>query len=303
MTKKLKILQGVKELNTAAKCNWCPGCGDYGILMALKQAIFELKLDPEETILVSGIGCGSQAPHLVKIYGFHSLHGRAVPVATAMKMANHKMNVIIMGGDGDGYGIGVAHLINAARRNFNVTYIVQNNQVYGLTKGQTSPTSAKGFRTKSTPDGAIEPEMKPLGLALASGATFLARGYAGDIAHLKEIIKAGIQHRGFALIDTLQPCVTFNKVNTYQWFQERIYKLDAAGDASDADGSLAAHDPANRAAAFALCDVWGSKIPLGIYYREERATYEDELPVIEKMPLVKQDISNIDISPILEDYL
>ncbi len=288
--KKLKVLNNLAELNTAAKCNWCPGCGDHGILMALKQAIFELGLDPEETMLVSGIGCGSQAPHLVKVYGFHSLHGRALPVATAMKMANHKMNVIIMGGDGDGYGIGVAHLINAARRNFNVTYVVQNNQVYGLTKGQTSPTSAKGFRTKSTPDGAIEPEMKPLALALASGATFLARGYAGDIAHLKELIKAGIQHKGFALIDTLQPCVTFNKINTYQWFQERIYKLGEE------------HNPAERAAAFALADVWGAKIPLGVYYREERATYEDELPMIAEKALVEHDISHVDIEPILKSY-
>lgn len=290
--KKLKVLNNVGELDTGSKCNWCPGCGDYGILMALKQAIFELKLDPEETILISGIGCGSQAPHLVKVYGFHSLHGRALPVATAMKIANHKMNVIIMGGDGDGYGIGVSHLINAARRNFDVTYIVQNNQVYGLTKGQTSPTSGKGFKTKSTPGGVIEPEMKPLSLTMAAGGTFLARGFAGDIAHLKELIKKGIQHRGFALIDTLQPCVTFNKVNTYQWFQERVYKLE--DDQS--------YDMSDRCSAFKKMDEWGNKIALGIYYKEDRTTYEDELSMIEDKALVDHDINNIDLGPAMEGY-
>jgi 2-oxoglutarate/2-oxoacid ferredoxin oxidoreductase subunit beta len=286
----MKILKNISELNTNVKCNWCPGCGDYGILMALKQAIFELKLDPEQTMLVSGIGCGSQAPHLVKVYGFHSLHGRALPVATAMKMANHKMNVIVIGGDGDGYGIGVAHLINSARRNFNVTYIVQNNQVYGLTKGQTSPTSEDKFKTKTTPEGVIEPQMKPLSLALSAGATFLARGFAGDVAGLKELIKEAILHKGFALIDTLQPCVTFNKVNTYQWFQERVYKLED-------------HDVTDRCAAFERMDEWGAKIPLGVYYREERPCYEDEIFAISEKPLVEHEIDGIDIGDLVKEYL
>ncbi len=284
----MKILKNIKELDTNAKCNWCPGCGDHGILMALKQAIFELELDPEQTMLVSGIGCGSQAPHLVKVYGFHSIHGRAVPVATAMKMVNHKMNVFIIGGDGDGYGIGIAHLLNAARRNYDVTYIVQNNQVYGLTKGQTSPTSEKGFQTKTTPEGVIEPQMRPLAMALASGGTFLARGFAGDIVGLKELIMEGVRHKGFSLIDVLQPCVTFNKVNTYQWFQERTYWLEDE------------YDPADKCAAFERMEEWGAKIPLGIYYREERETYEDEVPMFGKEGLVEHDISDIDIGPAME---
>lgn len=293
MSKQLKMLEKLTDLDTGSKCNWCPGCGDFGILVALKQALFELKLDPEETMIVSGIGCGSQAPHLVKVYGFHSLHGRALPVATGMKIANHKMNVIVIGGDGDGYGIGMAHLVHTSRRNFNLTYIVQNNQVYGLTKGQTSPTSDHGFKTKSTPEGVIEMAARPLGIALASGATFLARGYAGDIMHLKKMIMAGIQHKGFSLIDVLQPCVTFNKVNTYQWYQERIHKLETEPD----------YDPTNRAMAFAKAEEWGDKINIGIYYKEDRSTYEDELPMIAEQPLRDQSIENIDISDAMKFYM
>ena len=289
MSNNLKLLT---DLDTGSKCNWCPGCGDFGILVALKQALFELKINPEETMIVSGIGCGSQTPHLVKVYGFHSLHGRALPVATAMKMANHKMNVIIIGGDGDGYGIGVAHLIHSSRRNYNVTYIVQNNQVYGLTKGQTSPTSDHGFKTKSTPEGVIEVPIRPLSLALSAGATFIARGYAGDIMYLKKLIMDGIQHKGFSLIDILQPCVTFNKVNTYQWYQQRIHKLDAEN-----------HDPTDRMAAFKLTEEWGEKIPVGIYYKEDRWLYEDELLMLKDKALVEHSIENIDIDPIIQSYL
>ncbi|QQR54700.1 2-oxoacid:ferredoxin oxidoreductase subunit beta [Candidatus Peregrinibacteria bacterium] len=294
--KPLKILNNQAELETGSKCNWCPGCGDFGILVALKQAIFELKLDPENVMLVSGIGCGSQAPHLVKVYGFHSLHGRALPVATAMKMANHKMHVIVIGGDGDGYGIGMAHFIHTARRNFDITYIVQNNQVYGLTKGQTSPTSDKGFKTKSTPEGVIEIAVRPLGLSIISGASFVARSFAGDVMHLKEMIKQGIQHRGFAHIDALQPCVTFNKVNTYQWYQERIYKLEKDPT----------YDSSNRAMALAKAEEWGERIAIGVYYKEERATYNDELPQLMVGTLVEQSdalpVNGVDISKAMEHY-
>lgn len=288
--KKMEVLNNMTELETGSKCNWCPGCGDYGILLALKQAVFELGLDPESTILVSGIGCGSQSPHLIKVYGFHSIHGRALPVATAMKIANHKMNVIVIGGDGDGYGIGMGHFIHNARRNYNITYIVQNNQVYGLTKGQTSPTSEHGYISKSTPEGVIEPPMKPLTLALSADASFIARSYAGDIMHLKTMIMEGIKHKGFSLIDVLQPCVTFNKINTYQWYQQRIYKLGDEHDASD------------RAAAFAKTEEWGEKIPIGIYYQIERWTYEDSLPMLTEQALVDQDINNIDISSAMKAY-
>lgn len=290
MPKELKLLT---ELDTKSKCNWCPGCGDFGILVALKQAIFELKLDPENTVIVSGIGCGSQTPHLINTYGFHSIHGRSLPVATGIKVANDKLNIIVIGGDGDGYGIGMAHLVHNARRNFNITYIVQNNQVYGLTKGQTSPTSDHGFKTKSTPEGVIEPATRPLAIAMAAGATFLARGYAGDIMHLKKMIMEGVQHKGFALIDVLQPCVTFNKVNTYQWYQQRISKLE----------NDTAYDPKNRDMAFKKAEEWGDKIPIGVYYREDRWTYEESLPMIAEKPLVDHDINNIDIDPILNTFI
>lgn len=293
MTEKpLKMLGKLTDLDTGSKCNWCPGCGDFGILVALKQALFELKVDPENTLIVSGIGCGSQAPHLIKVYGFHSIHGRALAVASAMKIANHKMTIIVIGGDGDGYGIGLSHLIHTARRNFDLTYIVQNNQVYGLTKGQTSPTSDHGFKTKSTPEGVIEAAVHPLTLSMAAGATFVARGYAGDIMHLKKLIMEAIQHRGFAHIDVLQPCVTFNKVNTYQWYQERIYKLE----------NDSAYDPTQRDSAFKKTEEWGEKIPVGVYYKEDRWTYEDELPMIAKKALVEHDIAHVNIDPILETY-
>ncbi|MFA5855525.1 MAG: thiamine pyrophosphate-dependent enzyme [Candidatus Gracilibacteria bacterium] len=292
-TKPLKILQNITELDTGAKCNWCPGCGDFGILIALKQALFELQLDPEMTILVSGIGCGSQAPHLLKTYGFHSLHGRSLPVAAGMKFANHRMKVIAIGGDGDGYGIGISHFINAARRNLDLTYIVQNNQVYSLTKGQTSPTSESGYKSKTTPEGAIEPPFHPLGLAISSGASFVARGFAGDIPHLKEVFKAAISHRGFAHVDVLQPCVTFNKINTYRWYQERIYKLE--DDTS--------YDKKNRLEALKKAEEWGERIPIGVYFAGDRSIYEEAVPQMADLPLCEQEISDVDIDPILKNYI
>jgi 2-oxoglutarate ferredoxin oxidoreductase subunit beta len=186
----------------------------------------------------------------------------------------------------------MAHLIHTSRRNFNLTYLVQNNQVYGLTKGQTSPTSDQGFKTKSTPEGVLEMAARPLALALGAGATFLARGFAGDIMHLKGLIKQGIEHKGFALIDVLQPCVTFNKVNTYQWYQQRLNKLE----------NEAGYDPTNRAMAFAKAEEWGDKINIGVYYKEQRPTYEEELSMLAKEPLVQQNIDNIDITDAMKFY-
>ncbi|MFA5793090.1 MAG: thiamine pyrophosphate-dependent enzyme [Candidatus Gracilibacteria bacterium] len=292
MIKSLKILEKLSDLDTGSKCNWCPGCGDFGILVALKQALFELQLDPEMTMVVSGIGCGSQTPHLIKTYGFHSLHGRSLPVASGMKLANHRMKVIVIGGDGDGYGIGLSHFLNSARRNLDLTYIVQNNQVYSLTKGQTSPTSESGFKSKTTPEGAIEVPVFPLSLAINSGATFVARGFAGDVVHLKEILKKAITHKGFAHVDVLQPCITFNKINTYQWYKERVYKLE--DDPS--------YHPEYKASAIQKAEEWGEKIPTGVYYTAERPTYEEMVPQIADVPLVDQEISFVDIDPLLKNY-
>ena len=259
----------MSQLKTREAPNWCPGCGNYGIQAALKNAIVELGLDTSSLVIATGIGCGSKINHWVKCYGFEGLHGRPLPVATGIKLANPSLTVLAAGGDGDGYGLGMGHFIHSMRRNLDITYIVQNNQIYGLTTGQTSPTSGKGTRTKSTPAGSIELPVNPIALALVSGATYVARGYAGDVPHLTALIAGAIAHHGFALVDVLQPCVTFNKIDTYDFFAKRVYKLEAAeGWTSDAGMGLAA--------AVEKAREWGDKIPIGLFYREERPTYEDE---------------------------
>jgi 2-oxoglutarate ferredoxin oxidoreductase subunit beta len=273
------------------KPNWCPGCGNYGILTALKSIIVELQIEPANIVNSSGIGCSGKVPHWIRVYGLHGIHGRALPVATGIKLANHKLTVIAEGGDGDGYGIGACHFVHAMRRNLDITYIVHNNKVYGLTTGQTSPTSDKGFVTKSTPFGVIEPALNPIAVALSTDATFVARGFAGDLKHLKQLLKQGIQHKGFALIDIFQPCVSFNHVNTYQWYKQRIYNLQEEG-----------HDASDKQQAFARAMEWGERIPLGVFYQEQRPTYEDELPQIQTQTLLEQDITNIDITELMEDY-
>jgi 2-oxoglutarate ferredoxin oxidoreductase subunit beta len=251
---------------------WCPGCGDYGILEALRRALAELAVPNEEVVIVSGIGCSSQLPHFMKTYGIHGIHGRAVAIATGVKLANPRLKVIVVGGDGDGYGIGLNHMIHAARRNVGLTYIVSNNQVYGLTTGQMSPTTLKGTKTKTTPFGSVEEPVNPLALALAAGATYVARGFSGDVAHLTQLIKSALTHRGFALVDVLSPCVTFNRVNTYDWFRARVYKLEETG-----------HDPSDYFQAYRKALEWPTldpygKIPIGVFYKsEEKPAYEEEI--------------------------
>jgi 2-oxoglutarate ferredoxin oxidoreductase subunit beta len=271
------------------KPTWCPNCGDFGILAALKMAMADLNLPTHETVVVSGIGCSGKMPHYIKTYGFEGIHGRVLPVATGVKLSNHKLNVIGIGGDGDGYGIGMGHFIHAMRRNLNLTYIVHNNQVYGLTKGQTSPTSEHHYTSPSTPDGVIELPVNPLALALASEATFIARGFSKNLVELRDIIKAGIQHRGFSLIDVLQPCVTYNHLNTYAWYQQRIYSLAKEG-----------YVPGDKAQAWLKALEWGDRIPLGVIYKEDRPTYEDEVVSIQTDALVHRDASNNDIRPLLD---
>lgn len=257
----------------------------------LKLAIVETKLDPANTVIVSGIGCGSKTNHFIKTYGFEGLHGRALPVATGIRIANHKLNVIVVTGDGDGYGIGGNHFIHAARRNLNLTYVIQNNEVYGLTKGQTSPTSEKGFKSNSTPQGALEEPVNPLALAITMGATFVARGYALDIPGLKKLISEGMQHNGLAVIDVFQPCSTYNKVNTPEWYKARLFKLEEVG-----------HDPSDKVKAFEMAQMWGDRIPVGLFYRENRPTYEEGLPQIQEKPLAEQDIEDVDISAFLNRF-
>jgi len=259
--------------------DWCPGCGDFGVLNGVKQAAAKLGIKPENLLVVSGIGCSSNLPGFIHAYGIHSLHGRAVPVATGAHLANTDLKVIITGGDGDGYGIGVGHLLHAMRRNLNVTYLVMDNQIYGLTTGQTSPTTNLGQKTKSTPQGNIENPINPLALALTAGATFVARAFSGETKHLAETIAAAIEHKGFSLVDIFSPCVTYNKVNTYPFFKERVYKLeDENWDTSDFHKSMQ------------KSFEWGDRIPLGVLYKADMPTYEDGENAFKKGALVKQSL-------------
>jgi 2-oxoglutarate ferredoxin oxidoreductase subunit beta len=258
---------------------WCPGCGNFGILEALNKALVELEIEPHQVLLVSGIGQAGKLPHYTRGNVFNSLHGRPVPPAIGAKIANHELVVVAVSGDGDAYGEGGNHFIHAARRNHDITYLVHNNQVYGLTKGQASPTSDLGFVTKTTPYGAVSP-VNPIALAIVCGASFVGRGFAGDAEHLSSLIKQGISHRGFALIDILQPCVSFNHKNTYQWYRERVYKLE------DESG----YNPSDKKVALEKAQEWGERIPIGIIYRKELSVYEDQLPALSKGPLVSQQI-------------
>ena len=281
----------LQELDPQHTCQWCPGCGDFGILAALKNAVLKLKLPPEETVMVSGIGCGSKLPHYIKTYGFEGLHGRSLPPATGIHLANNRLHVIAMGGDGDGYGIGMGHFIHAIRRNLDFCYLVQNNEIYGLTTAQASPTTKKGTKTRSTPHGVIEAEINPILLSLSAGATFVARGFAGDVLHLTDLIMQGITHRGFAHIDIYQPCVAWRKDLSYEFYMKKIYKLEKEG-----------HDPTNLEAAIAKAretERW----PIGVFYKAEKPIYTDEIPFIKDSPLVKHDISKVDISKYVEEFM
>ncbi len=271
---------------------WCPGCGNFSILKALKKALVDVQQKPHELVIVSGIGQAPKTPHYLRCNCFNGLHGRTLPVATGIKLANHKLTVLAQGGDGDGYGEGGNHFLHAMRRNINITYLVHNNQVYGLTKGQASPTSECGFVTKTTPRGALSPACNPLLLAIASDCSFVARGFAGEIEHLAGLIKEGIRHKGFALIDILQPCVSFNRVNTFNWYSERVYKIDADSQ----------YDAGDRLKAFQKAQQWGDEIPIGIFYRNQRATLEEQIPAIADQPLVAQQTDPGAFSEMLESF-
>jgi 2-oxoglutarate/2-oxoacid ferredoxin oxidoreductase subunit beta len=270
------------------KPQWCPGCGDYMILMAVKRAIVELGLNPEETVIVSGIGCGSKLPHFVNVYGFEGLHGRALPVATGIKLANNKLNVIVVAGDGDAYGIGGNHFLHTCRRNINVTYITQDNSIYALTKGQTSPTSEQGKKTNSTPFGVLEEPINPLSLAVTIGASFVARGYSHELDHLTELIKNALQHKGFSLVNVLQYCPSMNKQNTLEFFKEKVEMLEG-------------NDVGNKMEAIKLAER-KDKLPIGVFYKVDKPVYDEQEPQIVDEPLVKQDISQTDIKKMLEKF-
>ena len=259
-----------KDFKGPVDPDWCPGCGDFGVLNSLQRACASLGLRPHEILTVSGIGCSSNLPGYFNGYGMHTLHGRALAVATGAKLANHELTVIATGGDGDGYGIGGNHFVHTARRNVDLTYVVMNNQIYGLTTGQLSPTSSIGMRTKSSPFGSVEMPVNPLTSAIMNGATYVARGYSGDIRHLTELIVNGIQHKGFALIDVFSPCVTFNLDNGHNFFKDRVAKLE------DEE-----HDPSDWKTACEKAMAWGDKIYTGLFFKEEIPTLDNREPVLE----------------------
>jgi 2-oxoglutarate ferredoxin oxidoreductase subunit beta len=261
------------------KPTWCPGCGDHGLLAALKQAIIRLELDPKDIVVVSGIGCSSKMTDYIKSYGFHTLHGRPIPVATAIKLANPDLTVIVTTGDGDGYAIGMGHFIHAARRNIDITVLIMNNQVYGLTKGQYSPTAEMNFVSGTTPKGSPDQPIDGVALALSAGASFIARSFSGNMKQTSLLIEEAIKHKGFSLLDDLSPCVTFNKVNTYEWFKENIENIE--DDES--------YDNSNTSSAFAKAKET-AKIPVGLIYKDEKPSYDDLVLDKNRGPLVFDNI-------------
>lgn len=302
--------------------DWCPGCGNFGIMNALQMAFAELGLEPHQVVLVSGIGCSGKEAHNVKCYGVHTLHGRTLPFAMGIKVANPGLEVLAIGGDGDGLGIGAGHFVNAGRRNLDMTYIIHNNGVYGLTKGQASPTLKLGVQTKSLPKPNINEAVNSIGLAIISGFTFAARSYAYDVRHLKDTIKQAIQHKGLAFIDCLQPCPTYNNVTTKEWYagedrkdaagrpQPRLYKLEETGfDPVVHDWS---EDFQKKVAALDKAREWGDRIPIGVFYRNElEPTFQDRLssriPFYMERPPAKQKLcdekgfSTVDLSDFIKE--
>ena len=270
----------IADLKGRVDPDWCPGCGDFGVLAAIQKGIVELEIPNHNVVAISGIGCSSNLPGYINTYGMHTLHGRALAVATGLKLANHDLTVLVTGGDGDGFGIGGNHFIHTMRRNVDLLYIVMDNQIYGLTTGQTSPTSRIGMKTKSMPFGNIEAPVNPISLALAAGATFVARGYSGDQKHLTDLIKRGIEHKGFSFLDVFSPCVTYNHDNTYQWYRPRVKKLE--------DDST--YDATDWTAAMEKSLLWGEEIPIGRFFErtDVPALHAAEL-VLNEGPLVHRD--------------
>lgn len=264
------------DYNGPVKPDWCPACGNFAQLSAIKAALTELQIEPHNVAVVSGIGCSSNLPEFIRAYGYHGIHGRLLPVASGIKWANSHLTVIGYGGDGDGFFEGTQHLYHTAKRNVDLTYIVSDNQIFGLTTGQASPTSEVGFISKTTPQGNIERPINPLVFALTAGATFVARGFSGDPKHLQELVKQGIKHRGFSFIDVFSPCVTFNKTNTYDYFRKRVYRYTAK-------------DVGDFNAAFSAAQEYGDKIPIGVFYQKNEPVYDDMDPIISGKALIDQE--------------
>lgn len=271
---------------------WCPGCGNYGILNALKKALVNYGKNPNKILLVSGIGQAAKTPHYINCNCFNGLHGRALPVAVGAKLANPELTVIISSGDGDCYGEGGNHLIHNIRRNVDITLIVHNNQIYGLTKGQASPTTELGYITNVQVNGVILEPFHSLEFALALGVGFIARGFSKNSDHLSNLITEAINYKGFSLVEVLQPCVSFNKLNTYDWYSNRIYNVN---DDSN-------YNPEDKSKAYQKAAEWGDRIPIGIIYKSQKKTYEEKSGLGKKNPVIEENIENIDINKIIKDF-
>jgi len=269
---------------------WCPGCGNFSILKTFKDAVVELGFEPHQLMVVSGIGQAAKFPHYMKCNTFNGLHGRALPVATGIRLANHGLIVAAVAGDGDCYGEGGNHLVHAMRRNVNVKLFVHNNQVYGLTKGQASPTTSEGTVTKNQPLGVFSEQLNPMALAVALDCSFVARGFSGDQKHLKSLVQEAFNHKGFSLVDILQPCVSFNKVNTHEWYRQRVYHMEAG------------HDPTDRVKAFERALEWGNRIPLGVIYKNNRPVFEERFPMLQESVLVRQSLDPGKLAGILKEF-
>ncbi len=283
----------IKELGTYAQNTWCPGCGNFGILTSIKKALTDLEddgLDLNKVAIVSGIGCHAKIVDYINVNSFYSIHGRVPPPMTGIKLANPELTVIGHAGDGDAYGEGIEHLIFSAKRNLDMTFIVHNNRVYGLTTGQFTPTSPPDFKGRSTPKGSPEEPLNPIELMLSAGATFVARGYTRNMEHLQSLIKTAVNHKGFSFIDVLQPCFTF--FNTYDYYNERVYEI-----------SQKDHDASDRSEAFIKASEWaygvGDQIPIGIFYQVKKPTYEEKL-LEGRIPV---QLTPGDIRPILEKHI
>ena len=277
------------DYKTEVHNDWCAGCGDFGILSAIQMALADMQISKHAAAIFSGIGCSGKTPHFINTYGVHTLHGRVLPFAQGAKLSNPNLEIIAVGGDGDGLGIGAGHFVSAGRRNVDLLYIIFDNGVYGLTKGQASPTLKLGLKTKSLPQPNANNSVNPISLALIAGFTFIARGYSYEVRHLKDLIKKAIQHKGLAFLDVLQPCPTYNDINTKEWFQgmdninpesgrqiPRTYKLEETGY----DGVVRSDDEINNKMAKVVekSNEWGDKIPIGIFYQNEHIpTFEDRI--------------------------
>ncbi len=280
-----------KRYDTPATNTWCPGCGNFSILNVMKQTLDEMNIKPWEAVAVTGIGCHGKVTDYIGVNGIHTIHGRVLPVASAIKLANHDLKILGFAGDGDAFNIGLGHFAHAVRRNVDLTYIIHNNLIYGLTTGQTSPTSRKGYVSKTSPRGSWEKAINPLTQALTAGATFVSRAYVGEFSHFKDVLKQAIDHEGFALVDVLQPCISWNKVNTYEFYRDRVFKLEDTGHKSD-DWDLA----------YLRAEQWGDQIPIGVFYKSDEPTYTENFPVLSKGTLVNQPLRR-DMEKLFREFM